>query len=147
MCHCARRFYNSGYDPQQCHVQEQSCITPAPNKQRVCHVNFCVLYNGRRLRSNVSRYVVAGTHQSLVVVTAAPPTPGPPLYPSDAEEVGRMCQQLPQCVGSCDLHQEASSSGRQHHEHVASEAPAMQVMCIKHVYHTYTCMTYIMLGT
>ncbi|KAL0020138.1 hypothetical protein WJX77_006173 [Trebouxia sp. C0004] len=89
-----------------------------------------------------------GPHQSLVVVTAAPPTPGPPLHPSDAEEVGRMCQQLPQCVGSCDLHQEvsssgrqqheasssgrqqheASSSGRQQHEHVASGASTMQAL-------------------
>jgi len=71
------------------------------------------------------------------VVTAAPPTPGPSQHPSDAEEVGRMCQQLAQCVGSCDLHQEASSSGRKQHEHVASGASTMQVMCYMHVYHRY----------
>ena len=77
--------------------------------------------------------ILAGTHPSLVVVTGAPPTPGPPLHPGDVEEVGRMCQQLPQCVGSCDLHQEASISGRLQHEHMASEASTMQVTLITHL--------------
>ena len=114
-------------------MQEQSCITPAPNEQGLCHMKIHVFYDGRRSRCNASQYVLAGPHQSLVVVTAAPPTPGPPLHPSDAEEVGRMCQQLAQCVGSFDLHQEASSSGRQQHEHVASGASAMQVTPNIHV--------------
>jgi len=124
-------FHNS-FVPQY-HVQEQSCITPAPNEPGLCHVSIRVFNDGKRSHSSTLRSNLAGTHPSLLVVTAAPPTPGPPLHPSDAEQVSRMCQQLAQCVGSCDLHQESSSSGRQQHEHVTSRASAMQVTPSIHV--------------
>ena len=145
--------------------KEQTCTTPAPNEQGLCHVKIHVCYDKKTSHSSTLRYILAGPHQSLVVVTAAPPTPGPPLHPGDAEEVGRMCQQLAQCVGSCDLYQEASSSGRQEgsssgrqtptssgrqeasssgrqrNEHVASGASTMQVMCYIYVQHTWACVT------
>ena len=70
--------------------------------------------------------VRAGIHPSLVVATATPPTPGHAPLPSKAEEVGLVCRQLPQCVGSCDLHQEASTSGRSE-DHVMTHTSPLKV--------------------
>ena len=74
--------------------------------------------------------VRAGVHPSLVVATATPPTPGHTPLPSKAEEVGLVCRQLPQCVGSCDLQQEASTSGRSE-DHVMTHTPPMKVCYLK----------------
>ena len=72
-------------------------------------------------------HVCAGIFQSLVVATAAPPLPHP-APPSEAEEVGSMCRQLEQCVGTCDLGQEeVGSSGSSDPACVAASCTPLQV--------------------
>ena len=63
-----------------------------------------------------------------MVATAAPPLLV--AAASEAEEVGRMCQQLRQCVGSCQLDGTATSSGRAGADDPAAlTAAPMQVNC------------------
>ncbi|KAL3158161.1 hypothetical protein ABBQ32_011753 [Trebouxia sp. C0010 RCD-2024] len=70
-----------------------------------------------------------GRHRSLVVAAAAPPLPV--AAAAEAEEVRRMCQQLRQCVGSCQLKGPAAStttSGRTEADQSDATVTPMQVL-------------------
>lgn len=63
-----------------------------------------------------------------MVATAAPPLPI--AAAAEAEEVGRMCQQLRQCVGSCQLNGPAATtttSGRTEADQSDATIAPMQV--------------------
>ena len=59
------------------------------------------------------------------MATAAPPTPAPIL--ADVEEVGQMCQQLRQCVGTCDMQSPVGVSGTEAASETQSVESSVQV--------------------